>query len=252
MKRLIFLLISLVTMANTAFAQLGSLDQDLVYIPITPCRIFDTRFSIAGVIPAGGIRDLVVSSALTYSPQGGANTNCGVIDNENVAAAVINMTVVSKGSGGYITAYPVGATKPLAATVNYGANDIRGNLAIVKLNQAVGGLDLSIYSSSEVDVIGDITGYYSRPRAVNLNCSNPPETTLLVAPGDMGRLAIPACSATNSYGGGSSTPYCSTDGLEMATYGGNGVCAMKNLGAVSATITAGRRCCGVPGGRAYP
>lgn len=253
MKKLIFLLVSMLTLANTAFAQLGSLDQDLVYIPITPCRIFDTRpdYGGTGFIPAATTRSFVLSSVSTYGPQGGTNSNCGVIDGFNVAAAVVNMTVVSRSTGGYITAFPAGTTKPVTATVNFGANDVRGNLSVVKVNQTTA-LSLSIYTSSDVDVIGDITGYYSRPRSVNLNCSNPPEATLLVAPGDIGRLAIPACAATNSYGGGSSTPYCSTDGLDMVTYGGSGVCAMKNMGATSATITAGRRCCGVPGGRAYP
>jgi hypothetical protein len=253
MKKVFLVFVALLSFATTAFAQLGSLDQDLVYIPITPCRIFDTRPSEGGTgsIPALGTRSFVLSSVTTYGPQGGANSNCGVIDGFNVAAAVVNMTVVSRSAGGYITAFPSGTVKPLAATVNYGANDVRGNLSVVKVNQTTP-LSLSIYTSSEVDVIGDITGYYSRPRSVNLNCSNPPEATLLVAPGDLGRLAIPACAAINSYGGGSSTPYCSTDGLDMVTYGGSGVCAMKNMGSASATITAGRRCCGVPGGRAYP
>ncbi len=251
MKRVYLILTALFIFTSTAFAQIGSLDQDLMFIPITPCRIFDTRLSQGGTgaIPAGGTKDFIVSGTTSYATQGGANTNCGVVDGTNVAAAAINMTVVSYGGGGYITAFPLGTTKPLAATVNFGANDVRGNMAIVKVSQTGGLEDLSIYASQQVDVIGDIVGYYSRPKGTNLYCTNPPETTLVVAPGVLGRLAIPACATTNSYGGGSSSGYCSTNGTDMAAYGGTSECAMKNLGATSATITAGRRCCGVPGGR---
>lgn len=249
MKKMFLVFTSMLMFACTAFAQIGSLSQDLMFIPITPCRIFDTRSSTAGTpIATGGTNDFVVANALTYTPQGGANTNCGVLDGENIAAAVINLTVVSGAAAGYITAFPFGTTKPLAATVNYGANDVRGNTAIVKVSQTAG-LDMSIYASSTTHVIGDITGYFSRPKGTNLACTNPPEATLDVAPGVLGRLPIPACATTNSFGGGSSSGYCTTNGTDMAAYGGASECAMKNLGSTSATITAGRRCCGVPGGR---
>lgn len=254
MKKVFLIFAMLMTFVSTAFSQIGSLDQDLIFIPITPCRIFDTRPSQGGTgfIPTGGTKDFIVSGTASYAAQGGAGTNCGVVDGTNVAAAAINMTVVSYAAPGYITAYPLGTTKPLAATVNFGANDVRGNMAIVKVSQTGGLDDMSIFASQQTDVIGDVVGYYSRPRGTNLACSNPPEATLLVAPGVLGRLAIPACATTNSYGGGSSTPYCSTDGLDMVSYGGNGACAMKNMGSMPATITAGRRCCGIPGGRAWP
>lgn len=251
MKKLIFLLVSMLTLlVNTTFAQIGSLDQDLVFIPISPCRIFDTRPSEGGTgaIPTGGTKNFIVSGTTTYAAQGGASTNCGVVDGSNVAAAAINMTVVSGALAGYITAFPLGTTKPLAATVNYGANDVRGNMAIVKVSQTGGLEDLSIYSSSQTDVIGDIVGYYSNPRGTAFACNFPTENTLVVAPGQIGRLAFPACT----YNIAGATPYCTTNGLDMVTYGGSNECAMKNLGTTSATMTTGRRCCGVPGSRAYP
>ena len=254
MKKVFLIFAMLMTFVSTAFSQIGSLDQDLIFIPITPCRIFDTRpiQGGTGAIPTGGTKDFIVSGTASYAAQGGAGTNCGVVDGTNVAAAAINMTVVSYAAPGYITAYPLGTTKPLSATVNFGANDVRGNMAIVKVSQTGGLEDLSIYSSSQTDVIGDIVGYYSRPRGTNLACSNPPETTLVVAPGVLASLPIPACAATNSYS--SIGGYCYTDGTDMLTYTGPqaGACKMKNMGATSATITAGRRCCGIPGGRAYP
>ena len=43
MKKLFIVLAAMLTFTSTAFAQLGSLASDLVYTPVTPCRIFDTR-----------------------------------------------------------------------------------------------------------------------------------------------------------------------------------------------------------------
>jgi hypothetical protein len=260
MKKLVLIIGALLTMATSVFAQIGAIDQDLIFVPITPCRIFETRtqFGGTGPIAAGATRHFVVSKTDSYVSQGGSATSCGLGSaalNNNFAAAAINLTAISGASQyGWITAYEFGTTKPFASTLNFGSaqNDVRTVATVVKLNtDPAVATQLSINATQSTEVIGDLVGYYSRPRGTNLNCSNPPEATLLVAPGELGRVAIPACATTNSYSGGSSTPYCSTDGLEMVTYGSSGQCAMKNMGATSATITAGRRCCGIPGGRPF-
>ena len=43
MKKLILSIVAMLTLATSAFAQLGSLTSDLVFTPLTPCRIVDTR-----------------------------------------------------------------------------------------------------------------------------------------------------------------------------------------------------------------
>jgi hypothetical protein len=48
----------------------------------------------------------------------------------------------------------------------------RGNFTIAKVNQAAASADLSVYSSSLVDVVGDVVGYYSKPAATALQCVN--------------------------------------------------------------------------------
>lgn len=238
--------------ASSAFAQFGySATSDAVFTPVAPCRLFDTRTSQGGTGPitAAGIKGFNVWGQTSFAAQGGSPTNCGLDAGVETEAIAMNITVVTPDAGGFITAYPSGAaTVPNAATVNFNAGDVKGNFTVVKVLQStIATSHLSIYSTSGLDVVGDVVGYFARPKGANLTCSNPPETTLAVLPGVIGRLAIPACATTNSYGGGSSVPYCSTDGTDMATYGGSGVCAMKNLGSISATITAGRRCCGVTG-----
>jgi hypothetical protein len=256
MNRFIVTLVTTLGLMSPAFAQLGNINEDLIYVPVTPCRVFDTRFSaVPGPIPANGILTVPIGVASTYAPSGGSDTVCGLgglATNNNFAAAVINLAAWSQDTNlyGYVTAYPANTTVPTAATLNFGATpgDIRSTLATVKLNNNL--LSIQVKGTS-AHLIGDIVGYYSRPRGTNLACSNPPETTLSVAPGVLATLAIPACATTNSYS--SIGGYCYTDGAEMLSYAGaqGGECKMKNMGVTPANIVAGRRCCGVPGGRPF-
>lgn len=246
MKNFMLKLALLLSMTSSAFAQIGvALSADLVFTPITPCRIVDTR-GAGGVIPTATSR-VFKGWAASYTAQGGSATNCGLPQSTDVAALSVNLLVISPTGEGWIAAWPVGTTMPLVSNLNYKAGDVLANSAVLKINQTTA--DFNLYTTTATHFVADVTGYYSRTKSVGLSCVNPTETTLVVAPGAVGRLPIPACSnlaGYNSIGG-----YCTTDGTDMASYGGNpstsGECAMKNLGAVSATINAGRRCCGVPG-----
>lgn len=175
MKKLILAVAGVLTMSSSSFAQLGSTDKDLVYTPVTPCRIFDTRPSQGGTgaIAAAGTKSFVVWGQSSYVAQGGKNTNCGITAGTDTAAVAINVTVVTPAAGGFVTAYPFGAQLPTAATVNFQAGDIaRGNFIIAKVNQNGASADLSVYSASLVDVVGDVVGFYSRPAATALQCVN--------------------------------------------------------------------------------
>jgi hypothetical protein len=175
MKKLILIVAAFVAVSTNAIAQLGSASSDLVYTPVTPCRIFDTRQSQGGTgsIAAAGTKNFVVWGQTSYAAQGGKNTNCGITAGSDTAAVAINVTVVTPAAGGFVTAYPFGAQLPTAATVNFQAGDIaRGNFTIAKVNQAAASADLSVYSSSLVDVVGDVVGYYSKPAATALQCVN--------------------------------------------------------------------------------
>lgn len=251
MKNFMLRLAAMLLMVTPAFAQFGiTTGADLVFTPLTPCRIVDTREPGAGgTIPAGTARGFKAWGA-SFAAQGGSATDCGIPQTTNVAALALNLVAAYPAADGWIAAYPFGGTLPNSSSLNYVAGAVVANGATVKVSQTSLANDWNLHTVATTHFIADVLGYYSRPKAVNLSCSNPPETTLVVAPGVLGRLAIPACATVNSYGGGSSSGYCSTDGTDMVGYGGTtgtAECAMKNLGSVSATITAGRRCCGVPG-----
>jgi hypothetical protein len=146
-------------------------DRDLVYTPVTPCRIMDTRNvgAAAGILNAGSTRSFL-GWYDSYTLQGGENNNCNLLQSTDNAALVLNFTVVNPTSGGYITAYPADAAKPLAATLNFGAGDIKGNNAFLKLNQTSGQVDFNVYSTSNTHLVADVMGYYAKP--VALGASN--------------------------------------------------------------------------------
>jgi len=161
--------IVLTACSTLASAQLGSLSTDLVYTPVTPCRIIDTRNAGAasGILAAGSTRGFVGWSSTNYASQGGATSNCNIPANTDTAAIVVNFTVVSPSTAGFITAYPSNVVQPLAASLNFIAADVKGNNAILKLNQTTGATThLNIYTTSTTHLVADVVGYYARPVAL--------------------------------------------------------------------------------------
>lgn len=241
------------TIANTntvlasASKALGDADTDLVYVPVTPCRILDTRV-VGGVIAANSTRNFDITSIANYSIQGGDASNCnGVGAAGSFAAAVINFTVVTPSVAGYITAFPFQATQPLAATVNYTAGDIRGNLAIVKLDQGPSVPELSVYTFAQTHLVADIVGYFTAPDP-SLKCVNTSVSSFTIAAGSTNFFNNPSCPS----GYTATTPYCWTASGDVSSQGsgynanvaGNATfCAWRNSGSTGQTVFGGNVCC---------
>jgi hypothetical protein len=250
MKKLILMGIALLTVMTNAFAQLGSLSNDLVFTPVTPCRIFDTRPSQGGTgpIPAAGTKGFAVWGQTSFTAQGGAATNCGVVAAANTEAVAVNLTVVLPTTGGFITAYPTGAPLPVAATVNFNAGDVKGNFAIVKVQQTGAAPSLNVYSTSTVDVVGDVVGYYSKPVATALECVNTTPTAILIDANPIGAqysnfLSPGACPAGYS----PTSFHCTVSDVRgSASEGPNGYC-VGNAPVNTITLGAYRTCCRIPG-----
>jgi len=219
---------------------LGDAASDLVYVPITPCRILDTRVA-GGVIPANGTRDVDVTAVSNYSFQGGDASNCsGAGAAGSFAAVAVNLTVVSPSIAGYITAYPYGTTRPLAATVNYTAGDVRGNFAIVQLDQGSAANEMTIYSYAQTHVVADIVGYYRNPGAPTLECVDTANSIVSVAAGGTSNAYAPACAA----GYTATSTNCEAGSWQMPiVFSHAGACSALNNGASAAELRASRTCC---------
>jgi hypothetical protein len=75
----------------------------------------------------------------------------------NAAAYSLNVAVVPQGPLGYLTLWPTGLTRPLAATLNSVDGRIKANAAIVP---AGAGGAVSVFVTNTTDVVLDIDGYF--------------------------------------------------------------------------------------------
>ena len=99
--------------------QLGDKEQDLVYTPLPPCRIVDTRIR-GGKFAANQTRNYSVNGNTTSQ---GGSASCGVPNGVNEPAAVVLNLTSSGGTGnGFLTAYPLGTKRPNASVLHIPAS----------------------------------------------------------------------------------------------------------------------------------
>ncbi len=147
-------------------SSLGDTEADLVYTPLTPCRIIDTRLA-GGILVAGVPRDFKVTGS-DYSAQGGKASSCGVPLGPTTAAA-INFVAVTPQGAGHLLLTPFGRPMPLASIINYalpgtGLNVANGlTVATCDPSAATCSYDITIQAGvSGAHLVADVQGYYQR------------------------------------------------------------------------------------------
>ena len=152
---------------------LGDRTRDLVFTPVVPCRIVDTRFdNVLGAghnTGAGGANGtsrsyLVHGSAASLVHQGHtANTGCFAPRGEP-SGIHANFTAVpfSGSGGGNIRAFPVGGALPTVSLVNYRAGINIANAASVATRFLSSGSDDIWVTATFLgsDQVVDVMGYY--------------------------------------------------------------------------------------------
>ncbi len=130
----------------------GSPAAGLRFVPVTPCRVADTR---GGPAMAGG------STRSFAVPQSG----CGIP--ASAQAYSMNVTVVPEGRLSYLTLWPTGQPQAMVSTLNSWGGIVVANAAIVPAgtNGAV-----SVFASDPTDVILDINGYFDTSERPHFLC----------------------------------------------------------------------------------
>ena len=220
------------------------MNQDLVYTPLQPCRIVDTRNTAAGQIAANSTRSFVAVSASSFTGQGGSATNCGTLG-LNATAVAINLTVVNPATQGYATIYPFGTAQPLASNINYMPGDIVANGVIAQIPNPLSSFDFTIYSNGTSHYVADIIGYFAPPLATALQCVETANTDLsITANGGTGNAVAPACATGYTQ---TSTNCETTSWLMPIVFFQSGTCSARNGDTTAQTLRASRTCCRVPG-----
>lgn len=136
-----------------------------LYVPITPCRIVDTRGGTGtGGTPFSPLqtRTYYVSSTFGFAAQGGKVGGCGITS--GAVALSASFLVVSPTGAGRIHAWPNGSVEPTATTYYYG-NHTGSNSSTVTVNPTTSySLKVRNYSAT-ADLVIDVTGYYVKPLA---------------------------------------------------------------------------------------
>jgi hypothetical protein len=118
----------------------------MLFIPVAPCRIVDTRDG-AGPNWAGEARDVLISDSFANS--------CGIPT--TATAFSLNVTAVPLKTLGFLTIWPTGQPRPNVSTLNSWDGRIKANSAIV--DAGTNG-QLSVYVSDVSHFILDIDGYF--------------------------------------------------------------------------------------------
>ena len=231
------------SVSNPSPMALGDIDKDLVYTPITPCRLVDTRLA-GGVVLAGSTRDFGAYGYPDFVRFGGSSTDCGLAA-ERMTTAVINITAVLPDAGGFATAYAgnLGA-RPLASSVNYTAGGVTNNSVMVNINPVGATPDWKLYSSATSHFVADIVGFYDNPYASPLQCVNTSSTQVTLGVGASNVGVAPACAAGYTR---------TSTNCRLGEYGAHIVgiddsqCFAKNDSASVTTMSVSARCCRVPG-----
>ncbi len=123
------------------------------FVPIAPCRLLDTR----ATSPVGP-RNTPIQAAESLTVQvTGSNGSCVIP--ASATAIVINVTAVGPTADGYISLYPADVGLPNASNLNFSANqNPTPNLVTVSLS--AGGAIKIFNAAGNVNVLGDIAGYY--------------------------------------------------------------------------------------------
>jgi hypothetical protein len=118
----------------------------------TPLRLYDSRTTVAnlfagslikGVVPANNTRQINIGGAVSVPT--------------NAVSAIVRITTVDVGGGGYIAVYPADPHPGNSNVNTTGANQQNGNVAIVALNN--GTFMVKNGGASTKGFIIDVIGY---------------------------------------------------------------------------------------------
>lgn len=137
----------------------------LRFIPITPCRVVDTRNtndSFSGTfLTAGSTRSFAIPSSPNIN-----STNCpGVTIPTDALAFSLNVTVVPHQAPlTFLTVWQTGQAQPTASILNSPDGRIKANAAIIGADSTG---SISVFATNPTDLVLDVDGYFVAAGAAN-------------------------------------------------------------------------------------
>ena len=122
---------------------------DGLFNALVPSRVLDTRNGIGAptaMVGPGSTLDLQVTGADGVPATG-------------VEAVVLNVTETNATAPSYVTAWPTGASQPVASNLNFVAHQTVPNRVIVKVG--TGGKVSLFNAAGNVDLVADVNGWFT-------------------------------------------------------------------------------------------
>ena len=116
---------------------------------LVPARVLDTRNGTgapAAMVGPGATIDLTVTGA-------------GGVPSTGVEAVVLNVTATNATAPSYVTAWPKGASQPVASNLNFVAGQTVPNRVVVKVG--TGGMITLFNAAGSVDLVADVNGWFT-------------------------------------------------------------------------------------------
>ncbi len=119
------------------------------YVALTPSRVLDTRDGTGAPLATVGQEPLTLALA-------GRNG----IPSDGATGVLLNVTAVRPTAETYLTVYPSGGDRPLAANLNATAGQVVPNMVLGRLGDD-GAVSIFNYAG-QIDIVADVMGYFTR------------------------------------------------------------------------------------------
>jgi hypothetical protein len=235
---------SLVVGSVTPLA-IGSPTSQLVFTPIPPCRIADTRVA-GGALSAGVPRTFDLSAGGLGKGQGGTPP-CPGLPSFNFYAWSVNLTATRYTASGFLQVYPFGGSVPATSILNFQA----GTAAIANSSTVTGCYgcvnSINVVASAQTDVILDVYGYFEVATGFSTGVVTlMAGTTTSVAAGNYQEVTGGVCPAgTIVIGGAQTNTSSSSNTILTSDHNISGTLwyeFVKNTGTSAASVTVYSTC----------
>lgn len=145
----------------------GDAESDLLFVPVAPCRLLDTRQG-GGIIAAGTTRSFRVAGTTGFEAQGGKAGGCGIpigASSPVAASVMVNLVAVDVSGKGNLAAWEFGQPEPLASSINFQRIDmnIANGLIVPIAGVSSQAADLNVKANvANAHLVADVTGYFTR------------------------------------------------------------------------------------------
>jgi len=219
-----------------------------VYVPLTPCRIMDTRFAT----PASGVQGPLTGGTLYQIPgyvsgawvdYGAFNGDCGLgtAVGVNTRAIAIVMTILNPNFDAYLGVSDSIGTVQSSVALNFTHGQGLSTLYIVpQVNSHT--IYFAMPSGLSAQLVFDVVGYFALSDATALQCNTQISSPVTITAHGSGNATIPPCGA----GYTQTSTQCLGNSTLMTLFATN-TCSFTNNDNADHSAIGLSVCCRVPG-----